>query len=84
MKPEGRSIAVGLGIPTVCVIAGTLILGSSRTIVLGFPLVVFWMFCCFVITAICLSICWIVFDRKPLLAFEELDEVPELPAGAEH
>ncbi len=47
-------------------------LGPIHAIVFGFPLVFFWMFCCFPLTTLCLWVSWHFFDsdsyardRKP-------------------
>lgn len=57
------SLLVGLGIPVVAVLGGVLALGPIPVTVLGFPLVFFWMFCCFPLTTACLWTAWWFFDR---------------------
>lgn len=39
------------------------ILGRSEAMVLGIPLVYFWVFAWFVLTTLCLAASWYLFDR---------------------
>jgi hypothetical protein len=57
------SLLIGLGIPAVAILGGVLTLGHSTAEVCGFPVVFFWMFCCFPLTTLCLWVSWRFFDR---------------------
>ncbi len=57
------SLVIGLVIPVIAIVGGVLVLGPIHAEVLGFPLVFFWMFCCFPLTTLCLWISWHFFDR---------------------
>ncbi|MGH3436211.1 MAG: DUF3311 domain-containing protein [Sciscionella sp.] len=65
-----RSLLVGFGIPTVAILGGVLVLGHLSATVLGFPVVFFWMFCCFPLTTLCLWLAWHFFDRDH---YQEVD-----------
>lgn len=56
------SLLIGLCTPVVLTLGGVLALGSSTTVVLGFPLVFVWVFCCCPVTTICLWVSWHFFD----------------------
>lgn len=58
------SLVVGLGIPAAAVLVGIPLVAGSSASVAGFPLVFFWMFCCFPLTTLCLWISWRFFDRQ--------------------
>lgn len=57
------SLLIGLGIPAAALFVGIPVFGSVDATVLGFPLVFFWLFCCFPLTTVCLWISWHFFDR---------------------
>lgn len=66
------SLLIGLGIPAIAIVGGVLVLGPIHAVAFGFPLVFFWMFCCFPLTTLCLWVSWHFFDsdsyardRKP-------------------
>ena len=59
-----RSVLVGLVIPFVAVVGGVAFLGRSQSLVLGIPVVYFWVFLWFVLTTVCLAASWYLFDRK--------------------
>jgi hypothetical protein len=48
----------------VAILGGVLGFGHSAAEVLGFPIVFFWMFCCFPLTTLCLWVSWRYFDRR--------------------
>jgi Protein of unknown function (DUF3311) len=58
------SVLVGLVIPFVAVVGGVAVLGPSQSLVLGIPVVYFWVFLWFVLTSVCLAASWYFFDRK--------------------
>ncbi len=71
------SVVVGLVIPFVAVVGGVAVLGRSEAVVLGMPLVYFWVFLWFVLTTLCLAASWYLFDRggfEDEEAFEEQRE----------
>ena len=59
-----RSVLVGLVVPFVAVVGGVALLGRSQSLVLGIPVVYFWVFLWFVLTTVCLAASWYLFDRK--------------------
>jgi hypothetical protein len=68
------SVVVGLVIPFVAVVGGIAVLGRSETVVLGMPLVYFWVFLWFVLTTLCLAASWHFFDRGDFEDQEDLEE----------
>jgi hypothetical protein len=68
------SVVVGLVIPFVAVVGGVAILGRSEAVVLGMPLVYFWVFLWFVLTTLCLAASWYLFDRGDFEDQEDLEE----------
>ena len=57
------SIVVGLVVPFVAVVGGVAALGGSQALVLGIPIVYFWIFVWFFLTSACLAASWYFFDR---------------------
>lgn len=68
------SLLVGLVIPFVAVVGGVAVLGRSEALVLGIPIVYFWVFLWFVLTSVCLAASWYLFDRKYYDGEEDLGE----------
>ncbi|WP_020494796.1 DUF3311 domain-containing protein [Sciscionella marina] len=64
MTRRWPSLLIGLGIPALALFAGIPAVAGSTVTVLGFPLVFFWIFCCFPLTTLCLWISWRFFDRQ--------------------
>ena len=58
------NIIIGLLTPFVGVIGGIIFFRNSEQFVFGFPILYFWMFLWFVLTSICISLSWYLFDRK--------------------
>jgi hypothetical protein len=58
------SVVVGLVVPFVAVVGGVAVLGGSKALVLGIPVVYFWIFLWFVLTSVCLAACWYFFDSE--------------------
>jgi len=56
-------VAIALGLPTFMVVGMIPILGASVSRILGVPIPVFWMFCCFGLITVCMAVVWFVFDR---------------------
>ena len=74
------SVVIGLVIPFVAVVGGVAVLGRSEAVVLGMPVVYFWVFLWFVLTTLCLAASWYLFDRGDFEdeeAFEEQREEEE-------
>ena len=65
------SVLIGLVIPFVAVVGGVAVLGGSRALVLGMPVVYFWVFLWFVLTSVCLAVSWFFFDREEFENEEE-------------
>ena len=65
------SVVVGLVIPFVAVVGGVAVLGRSEALVLGMPIVYFWVFLWFGLTTLCLAASWYLFDRGD---FEDEEE----------
>jgi hypothetical protein len=57
------SVLVGLVTPFVAVVGGVAVLGRSQSLVMGIPVVFFWVFLWFVLTTLCLAASWYLFDR---------------------
>jgi hypothetical protein len=74
------SVLVGLVIPFVAVVGGVAVLGRSEALILGIPIVYFWVFLWFVLTSVCLAASWYLFDRKYYDSEEDLGE-PEDQEG---
>ena len=58
------SVLIGLVIPFVAVVGGVAVLGRSQSLVMGIPIVFFWVFLWFVLTTLCLATSWYLFDLK--------------------
>jgi hypothetical protein len=57
------SVLIGLVTPFVAVVGGVAVLGRSQSLVIGVPVVFFWVFLWFVLTTACLAASWYLFDR---------------------
>jgi len=57
------SFVVGLVVPFIAVVGGVAVLGGSPALVLGMPVVYFWIFLWFFLTSACLAASWYFFDR---------------------
>jgi hypothetical protein len=57
------SVLIGLVIPFVAVVGGVAVLGRSQSLVMGVPVVFFWVYLWFVLTTACLAASWYLFDR---------------------
>ncbi|MCX4728969.1 DUF3311 domain-containing protein [Streptomyces sp. NPDC090052] len=58
MTANHRSLAIGLGLPSVAVLVVMPLLADTSVYVLGIPLLFFWMFLCFPLTSLCLWVAW--------------------------
>jgi Protein of unknown function (DUF3311) len=58
------SVLIGFVIPFVAVVGGVAVLGRSQSLIMGIPIVFFWVFLWFVLTTLCLAASWYLFDRK--------------------
>jgi hypothetical protein len=58
------SVVIGLVVPFVAVVGGVAALGGSKALVLGIPVVYFWVFLWFVLTSACLAASWYFFDSQ--------------------
>ena len=65
-------LLIGIGIPYVGVLWLLPWVASVDTFVLGVPFIYAWMFAWFVLTSVCLYVCWRFFDR-PVDAERRLD-----------
>jgi hypothetical protein len=54
---------IGIGIPYLAVIGLLPWVASVDTFVLGVPFIYAWIFAWFVLTSVCLQLCWRLFDR---------------------
>lgn len=72
------SVLIGLVIPFVGVVGGVVVLSQSRALILGLPAVFAWIFLWFILTAVCLGICWHFFDRN---YHEEMERIEESERG---
>ncbi|MDQ8935839.1 DUF3311 domain-containing protein [Acinetobacter rudis] len=52
-----------IGIPLFGVVGALPIINKLKIHILGIPIIYAWMFLWFILTTICLWICWYVFDR---------------------
>jgi uncharacterized membrane protein len=68
------SVLVGLVVPFVAVVGGVAVLGGSQSLVMGFPIVFFWVFLWFGLTTVCLAASWYLFDRAYYEGEDELGE----------
>jgi hypothetical protein len=58
------SVLIGLVVPFVAVVGGVALLGRAQSLVMGIPIVFFWVFLWFVLTTLCLATSWYLFDRR--------------------
>jgi len=56
-------VFIALGLPALMVLGLIPALGASSARIMGVPLAVFAMFCCFVLLPLCMGCVWLVFDR---------------------
>lgn len=79
-EPSGRrtalSVLIGLVIPFLGVAVAPFLLNGITIKVLGFPFLYFWIFAWFVLTTVCLAICWYFID-SPVHQELEFDEEEE-------
>lgn len=54
---------IGIGIPYIAVVGLLPLINSIQWTVLGVPFTYVWMFLWFILTSVCLSICWFCYDR---------------------
>ena len=71
------SLVIGLVIPFVAVVGGVAVFGGSRVLVLGMPVVYFWIFLWFVLTSVCMAVSWFFFDSEQFADDEATDEEGE-------
>jgi uncharacterized membrane protein len=58
------SVLIGLVVPFVAVVGGVALLGRAQSLVMGIPIVFFWVFLWFILTTLCLAASWYLFDRR--------------------
>jgi Protein of unknown function (DUF3311) len=56
-------IFIGLVIPFIAIVVVIPFVNAVDVRIFEIPFVFVWMFCWFVLTSVCLAICWFVFDR---------------------
>lgn len=71
------SLVIGLVIPFVAVVGGVAVFGGSRVLVLGMPVVYFWIFLWFVLTSACMAVSWFFFDSEQFADVEASEEEGE-------
>jgi hypothetical protein len=57
-------VLIGLVVPFVGVIGMLPWVASNDIYVLGIPFIYAWIFGWFVVTSVCLQLCWVLFDKK--------------------
>jgi hypothetical protein len=72
------SVVIGLVVPFVAVVGGVAVLGGSRALVLGIPMVYFWIFLWFFLTSACLAASWYFFDSEVFAEDEATEEEGEV------
>jgi hypothetical protein len=77
------SLIIGLGIPAMAILVGTMLVSDTDVFVAGIPLLFFWMFCCFPLTTLCLWISWRFFDRPHYPVDVRTPKEPEAAATKE-
>jgi hypothetical protein len=68
---------IGLVVPFVAVVGGVAVLGQSQSLIMGMPIVFFWVFLWFVLTTVCLAASWYLFDRAYYEGEDELRETEQ-------
>ncbi|WP_040331217.1 DUF3311 domain-containing protein [Acinetobacter rudis] len=61
---QGLRLLLVIGVPILGVVGALPIINKLNISVLGMPLIYAWMFLWFILTTLCLWICWYVFDRN--------------------
>ncbi|MFF1358428.1 DUF3311 domain-containing protein [Streptomyces sp. NPDC058297] len=65
-RPSGTrtalSVLIGLVIPFLGIAVAPFLLNGISIKIFGFPFLYFWIFGWFVLTTVCLAICWYVID----------------------
>ncbi|MFG0601531.1 DUF3311 domain-containing protein [Delftia sp. WSY_4] len=54
---------IGIGIPYIAVIGLLPLVASVDRFVFGVPFIYLWIFMWFVLTSLCMLVCWLMFDR---------------------
>lgn len=54
---------IGIGIPYIAVIGLLPWVASVDRFVFGVPFIYVWIFMWFVLTSLCMLVCWLMFDR---------------------
>jgi hypothetical protein len=68
--PRISTLLIGLGIPILLTVVIPPFLNDPNLAWRGIPVLLLWMFLCIPATALCLIVCWYVFDRPHYLASE--------------
>jgi hypothetical protein len=71
------SVLIGFVIPFVAVVGGVAVLGRSQSLIIGLPIVFFWVFLWFVLTTVCLAASWYLFDRAYYEGEDDLEKTEE-------
>jgi hypothetical protein len=56
-------VLIGLGLPFVAIVVLLPVVNLVQFTLWNIPFLYIWMFAWFVLTSVCLSICWFAFDR---------------------
>jgi hypothetical protein len=54
---------IGLGVPLIAVVAMLPVVNEVTFTLFNVPFLYLWMFSWFILTSVCLGICWMCFDR---------------------
>jgi hypothetical protein len=54
---------VGLGIPFIAIVAMLPLVNEVTFTLFNIPFLYLWMFSWFILSSVCLGICWLCFDR---------------------
>lgn len=56
-------VIIGLGIPFTAIVALLPVINMVQFTVWNIPFLYLWLFAWFVLTSVCLAVCWFGFDR---------------------
>jgi len=56
-------ILIGLGIPFIAIVVMLPLVNEVTFTLFNIPFLYLWMFSWFILTSVCLGICWLCFDR---------------------
>jgi hypothetical protein len=59
-------LLIGLGLPFIAVVLMLPLVNAVNFTLFDIPFLYLWIFAWFILTSVCLGICWFAFDRKRL------------------